>query len=78
MRSVTNTSRQSSEQHKDICRSSSQSDYEDLLKFHDCFKQFNLSDVQDKRLRYMDSGLVAKEDATLKCHNSEEVRRSIQ
>ena len=78
MGSVTNTSRQSSEQHKELGRSRSQIDYEDLLQFHDWLKQFNPFDLQDKRLRSLDSGLVAKEGDAINCHYAEEVGRSIQ
>ena len=78
MRSVTNTSRQSSEQHKELGRSRFQRDYEDLLKFHDWLKQFNPFDVQDKILRSLDSGLVAKEGDAINCHNAEEVGRGMQ
>lgn len=55
MCSVNNTSYQSSEQHKELDRSRCQRDYEDLLKFHDWFKQFNPFDVQDKRLRSLNN-----------------------
>ena len=71
MCSVTSTSHQSSGQHEELGRSGCQRDYKDLLKFHDWLKQFNPFDEQDKKLRSLDSRLVAKEVDAVNCHNAD-------
>ena len=48
VRSVTNISLQSSEQHKKIGRFWCQRDYENLIKFHDWLKQLNPFDIRLK------------------------------
>lgn len=78
MCSITNTCLQSSDQHKELGRPSCQRDYEDLLTLYEWLQQFNSFEVQDKRLRPLDSWLVTKEGGATNCHYAEEVDRSIQ
>ena len=78
MRAVTNTKRESSEQHVELGRSRRQRDFEDLQKILSWFHRFDPFECTDTRLRSLSSGLVAQVGDGINCDDAEEVGYEIQ
>ena len=78
MRTVTETNRQTSEQHVELGVSRSRRDHADLMKVYEWLQQFNPFDTGDNRLRSLTSGLAAKDGDGINCDRAEVVGRSLQ
>ena len=78
MREITNTARQSSEQHVELGSSRYQRDFEDLKKILGWLEKFDPFDVSDQHLRSLSSGLAVQLEDKINCDDAESVGRTIQ
>ena len=78
IRTVTETNRQTSEQHVELGVSRCRRDHADLMKVYEWLQQFNPFDTGDNRLRSLTSGLAAKDGDGMNCDRAEVVGRSLQ
>ena len=78
MRTVTKTTRESSEQHVELGRSRRHRDYNDLMKMCQWFDKNDPFDITDTRLRSLSSGLFASIGDGINCDDAENVGYALQ